>query len=113
MSSMDVESTASQEQSDASKQPEYSASMKENFREEKVFIDCYPAPAGAPTGSYKQGDFATYEASIQAEENNPYAPFKSQMEWEIVKWAKLYGPGANALTKLLSISGVSYLIILI
>ena len=109
MSSVDIGSPTSHGLPEAarSEQPEYSPSMKENFREEKVYIDRYPAPAGASTGSHRQSDFATYEASIQAEEENPYAPFKTQMEWEIAKWAKLYGAGANSLTKLLSIPGVS------
>ena len=91
-------------------QTEYGPSMKELFRDEEVFIDRYPSPAGAPVGSHRSGDFAAYEASIQAEENNPYAPFKTRMEWEVAKWAKLYGPGANSLTKLLSIPEVCNLL---
>lgn len=39
--------------------------------------------------------------------SNPYHPFHSKLEWEIARWAKDQGPGANAMTKLLAIPGVS------
>ncbi|KAJ7707200.1 hypothetical protein B0H14DRAFT_3643699, partial [Mycena olivaceomarginata] len=37
---------------------------------------------------------------------NPYAPFKSKVDWEIVKWAKLRGAGSTAFTDLLDIGRV-------
>jgi hypothetical protein len=37
---------------------------------------------------------------------NPYAPFKSKVDWEIAKWAKLRGAGSTAFTDLLNIGGV-------
>ncbi|KAJ7856057.1 hypothetical protein B0H14DRAFT_3085330 [Mycena olivaceomarginata] len=37
---------------------------------------------------------------------NPYAPFKSKVDWEIAKWAKLRGAGSTAFTDLLNIDGV-------
>ncbi|KAJ6616995.1 hypothetical protein B0H10DRAFT_2164530 [Mycena sp. CBHHK59/15] len=37
---------------------------------------------------------------------NPYAPFKSKIDWEIAKWAKLRGSGSTAFTDLLNIDGV-------
>lgn len=39
--------------------------------------------------------------------NNAYAPFRSKMEWEIAKWAKLRGPSSTAFTELMAIDGVS------
>jgi hypothetical protein len=42
--------------------------------------------------------------------NNIYAPFKSKMDWEIAKWAKLRGPGSTAFSDLLAINGVSNLL---
>jgi hypothetical protein len=41
--------------------------------------------------------------------DNPYAPFGSKMEWEIAKWAKLRGPSSTAFTELMAIDGVSNL----
>ncbi|KAJ3553227.1 hypothetical protein NP233_g12696 [Leucocoprinus birnbaumii] len=38
--------------------------------------------------------------------SNPYAPFNSKLDWEVAQWAKLHGPGATALTKLLAVDGV-------
>ncbi|KAM6489459.1 hypothetical protein JOM56_015092, partial [Amanita muscaria] len=38
--------------------------------------------------------------------HNPYAPFTSQLEWEIAKWAKLRGPSSTAFTDLMAIDGV-------
>ncbi|KAG0706653.1 hypothetical protein DFH29DRAFT_980304 [Suillus ampliporus] len=38
---------------------------------------------------------------------NPYAPFSSQMDWEIAQWAKLRGLSSTAFSDLLSIDGVS------
>ncbi|KAJ7926370.1 hypothetical protein B0H13DRAFT_2229408 [Mycena leptocephala] len=37
---------------------------------------------------------------------NPYAPFKSKVDWEIAKWAKFRGAGSTAFTDLLNIGGV-------
>jgi hypothetical protein len=42
--------------------------------------------------------------------NNIYAPFKSKIDWEIAKWAKLRGPGSTAFSDLLAINGVSNLL---
>ena len=39
--------------------------------------------------------------------DNPWAPFKGKMDWEIARWAKLRGPGSTAVSELLSIDGVS------
>ena len=38
---------------------------------------------------------------------NPYAPFRSQTDWEVAKWGKLRGPTSTAFTELLEIPGVS------
>jgi hypothetical protein len=48
---------------------------------------------------------AHYDHTIH-DTNNMYAPFSSQLEWEIARWAKLRGPGSNAFTELMSINGV-------
>ena len=42
------------------------------------------------------------------ESPNPYTPFSSKLDWEIARWAKMRGPGSNALTELLHIEGVRF-----
>ncbi|KAG6907625.1 hypothetical protein DXG01_008161 [Tephrocybe rancida] len=39
--------------------------------------------------------------------HNPFAPFASQLEWEIAKWATLRGPSSTAFTELMNIDGVA------
>jgi len=39
---------------------------------------------------------------------NTYAPFSSKLDWDIVCWAKMQGPGSNVLTELLHIEGVRF-----
>lgn len=48
----------------------------------------------------------SYELEITQDERNPYAPFASQLDWEIAKWAKLRGPGSTAFGELMAIPGV-------
>ncbi|KAM6496730.1 hypothetical protein JOM56_007203 [Amanita muscaria] len=38
--------------------------------------------------------------------NDAFAPFKSQLDWEVAKWAKLRGPSSTALTEFLAIEGL-------
>lgn len=39
--------------------------------------------------------------------DNPYHPFKNKVDWEIGRWAKLEGPGATSLDRLLGFESVS------
>ncbi|GJF00963.1 hypothetical protein PsYK624_172670 [Phanerochaete sordida] len=39
-------------------------------------------------------------------ENITYAPFKSKTEWDLIRWAKLRGPGSTAFDELLAIKGM-------
>ncbi|KAG5221678.1 Para aminobenzoic acid synthetase [Salix suchowensis] len=38
--------------------------------------------------------------------NNSWAPFASKIDWEVVRWAKLHGPGSTAFSGLLQIDGL-------
>ncbi|KAF7340673.1 hypothetical protein MSAN_02095300 [Mycena sanguinolenta] len=72
-------------------------------------IEKYPGYyAGMPISSTRgQGSEEVYRSSLHdSAETNPYAPFKSKMDWEIGKWAKLRGAGSTAFTDLLKIGGV-------
>jgi hypothetical protein len=52
----------------------------------------------------------TFDPESSSSSSNIYAPFKSKMDWEIAKWAKLRGPGSTAFSDLLAINGVSNLL---
>lgn len=47
----------------------------------------------------------------EVEGDHTYAPFASELDWRIAKWAVEDGPGHNAFNRLLDIPGVCYLII--
>ena len=74
---------------------------------QNIVIIPYPdIRAGKPiTGQPTSSSNVTYniDASSTA---NVYAPFASQMDWDIAKWAKLRGLSSTAFTDLLSIDGV-------
>lgn len=42
-------------------------------------------------------------------EQNQYAPFASELDWRVAKWAVEDGPGHNAFNRLLKIPGVRFL----
>ncbi|KAJ6619584.1 hypothetical protein B0H10DRAFT_1946637 [Mycena sp. CBHHK59/15] len=72
-------------------------------------IEKYPGrSAGKPIPSAKaQTSEENYQFSLDDSTGaNPYAPFKSKMDWEIAKWVKLRGSGSTAFTDLLQVEGV-------
>lgn len=62
--------------------------------------------ASTPIESFSasQPNYNAYQQQLNSD--NRYAPFVSQFDWEIARWAKLLGP-SSVLTKLLQIKGVS------
>lgn len=75
---------------------------------QKVVVDHFPlASAGQPLKDQQRAD-AMYDQDARKASGNPYAPFASRLDWEVARWAKLRGPGSNALSELLGIDGVRY-----
>ena len=73
-----------------------------------VYVESFPIQsAGTRVRTQEQNTHTTYGQNVQNSTNNPYAPFTTRINWEFAKWAKLDGPGANSLNKLLAIPGVS------
>ena len=71
------------------------------------YNDKYPsARAGQPLTHQESQDY-TYGASLGSGDN-PWAPFNSTKDWEIVRWAKLRGAGSTAFSELLAIDGVCF-----
>ena len=50
-----------------------------------------------------------YSSQIGNQEN-PFNPFRSKVEWEFVLWAKTQGPSSTAFMELMSIEGVSEMV---
>ena len=71
--------------------------------------------AGAPMlpGTFSEAaasasTYGAYKASVDAAKtSNPYAPFTSQLDWKVARWAKMRGSGSTAFTELLEIEEVS------
>lgn len=55
--------------------------------------------AGAIYNHGAQNENGRYEEVIGNPEN-PYAPFQSELEWKIARWAKIRGPSSTAFTEL-------------
>ncbi|KAK7464428.1 hypothetical protein VKT23_006595 [Stygiomarasmius scandens] len=75
----------------------------------KPYVQHYPDPrAGAPltTQTASTNAHEAYEQKL-GQNHNVWAPFTSEIDWKVAKWAKMRGPGSTALTELLSIDGVS------
>ena len=64
----------------------------------------YGSP-GAPIPGPVQGS-AMYVSNQAAPSSLDWAPFSSELDWEIARWAKIRGPTSSALTELLAIPGV-------
>ncbi|KAJ7181984.1 hypothetical protein C8R46DRAFT_1313743 [Mycena filopes] len=82
--------------------------MAEDKFHHKPIIDKYPGrlagrAISVPTASSEE----TYRSALgDSTHENPYAPFKSKVDWEVAKWAKVRGAGSTAFTDLLNIDGV-------
>ena len=73
------------------------------------FVTKYPGgKAGAVHSKAGVGENEKYGQRIGEEsQENIYAPFGSQQDWEVARWAKIRGPGSNSFTELMAIDGVS------
>ena len=47
-------------------------------------------------------------SSVINDTSNPWAPFLSEIDWKVARWAKLRGAGSTAFSDLLAINGVRY-----
>ncbi|KAH9857831.1 hypothetical protein C2E23DRAFT_720065 [Lenzites betulinus] len=82
----------------------------------KTYVVHFPSNrAGAPLAvADAEYTYNHYRAELELGNASPYAPFTSQIDWDIASWAKRRGPGSTALTELLEIDhlaerlGLSY-----
>ena len=62
---------------------------------------CYEGPERPRETEADQYGYKAY-----ADHDNFYAPFLSEIDWQVAKWAKLRGPSSTALTELFKIPQV-------
>ncbi|KAF5345632.1 hypothetical protein D9758_015168 [Tetrapyrgos nigripes] len=77
-------------------------------RTREPYVKPYPDPrAGTPLSSQTLyiGDNQQYRERL-GDRSNIWAPFQSEMDWRIAKWAKMRGPSSTAFDELLAIQGV-------
>jgi hypothetical protein len=88
-----------------------SAALDDCQGTDSVFVEHFPdGNAGAIISGdgFIEADYDLYQK--QCGNVNEYAPFASQMEWDIARWAKVHGITSTAVTDLLGIKGVGILI---
>ena len=69
------------------------------------YSDKYPRSCAGKIIGKAQSPDASYLGDVDAS-SNFWAPFKSKLDWEVAKWAKLRGAGSTAFSELLAIEGV-------
>jgi hypothetical protein len=68
-----------------------------------LVVDQFPfGSAGMPIPDKPQGSSA-YESWQAAFTDSPWAPFHSELEWNVARWVKTRGPSSTAATELLAI----------
>ncbi|KAF8259179.1 hypothetical protein EI94DRAFT_1617172 [Lactarius quietus] len=85
-----------------------------NRREAELNLERCPIITGYPGGMagtmHSKADLSENEKyTLRIGENsqsNLYAPFASQLEWEVARWAKLQGPTSTSFTELMAIDGI-------
>ena len=81
------------------------ADTMDNSTASAVDVEQFPfGMPGAPIPGRAQ-DPSEYESQAMLM-GSPWAPFQSQLEWEVARWAKLRGGTSTAVSELLAIPGV-------
>lgn len=79
--------------------------------ESHIMIETFPSQYGDAGIAMEKGSGSLYKKyklrGNDHQEDNMYAPFKSKLDWDFARWAKLRGPGSTATNELLNINGVS------
>jgi hypothetical protein len=72
-------------------------------------VETYPYPhTGKVVDISHHAGYQQYGDHFSTQSTNIYAPFKSKINWNIARWAKLCGPSLTAAMELLSIDSVSF-----
>ena len=80
---------------------------EEEFRKVPVVVPFPSTKAEAPiVNDHAVPEYDSYQKDLNNQDNH-WALFSSQLDWEVARWAKLCGPSSTAFTELLKIDGVS------
>ena len=72
----------------------------------RVFVTRFPfGSPGAPITGTQQGS-TIYHSNHEVFGDSLWAPFHSECDWEIARWAKMRGPSSSAMEELLAIPSV-------
>ncbi|KAJ7803881.1 hypothetical protein B0H14DRAFT_3486916 [Mycena olivaceomarginata] len=74
---------------------------------QKPHVTPFGGKAGAPLPRMEVPAYTKYTNTLAEVDNNPWAPFKSQIDWQIACWAKVRGSTSTAFSDLLAINGVT------
>ncbi|KAJ7795018.1 hypothetical protein B0H14DRAFT_3555990 [Mycena olivaceomarginata] len=74
---------------------------------QKPHVTPFGGKAGAPLPRMEVPAYTKYKNTLAEVDNNPWAPFKSQIDWQIARWAKVRGSTSTAFSDLLAINGVT------
>ena len=75
------------------------------------FIVPFPNPlVGTPLPAHISSRYEEYQDGFDDQEN-PWTPFNSRIDWEVARWAKMQGPSSTAVSDLLKIDGVRVLLL--
>ncbi|KAI0682380.1 hypothetical protein C8T65DRAFT_596952 [Cerioporus squamosus] len=80
----------------------------EHLRAPPVYVRKFKGRAGEALSepAIKLSAYADYARQVPGSIDNPYAPFTSQLDWELAQWAKLRGPSSTAFSDLLKIPSI-------
>ena len=72
------------------------AEAHEALRAEPSYIQHFGGAAGAPiNNSMPQSGYHAYGQRLEDQSDNPYAPFRSKVDWEIAEWAQKQSASSN------------------
>jgi hypothetical protein len=71
-----------------------------------LVVDKFPfGNPGMPIPDKPHG-LSVYESWQATSVTSPWAPFRSELDWNVARWVKMCGPTSTAVTELLAIPGV-------
>ncbi|EIW51487.1 uncharacterized protein TRAVEDRAFT_41080 [Trametes versicolor FP-101664 SS1] len=86
------------------------AAAHDRLRSKSVHVDHFGGQAGAPlpsqTSPASASGYRAYGSNVGGSSDNPYAPFRSELDWRVAEWAKRRAPTSNAFSELLAIKGL-------
>ena len=108
----EVEPTGDISVDDHDDAPQARLEAEEQLYNEPIVMKFPYGNAGAPITNAEANGYHSYKHQMTNSESC-WAPFKSKIEWEIARWAKLRGPSSTAFDDLLGIEGVSLPLLII